>query len=75
MAVSAEDFYTNIRLMICQETKGFYEVASNRFVDYLCVSIHCELFLKCRDKLVPCLKQKLGVLETDGETQPPHFAM
>lgn len=33
----------------------------------LCVSIHCELFLRCREELVPNLKQKVGVLEADGQ--------
>ena len=65
-APQADEYLTNEYI---KETKAYYEVALSRFVDYLCLSIQCELFMKCRENIVPTLKQKFGVLEADGKIQ------
>ena len=46
-APQADEYLTN---EYTKETKAYYEVALSRFVDYLCLSIQCELFTKCREK-------------------------
>ncbi|KAL4955309.1 P-loop containing nucleoside triphosphate hydrolase protein [Aspergillus filifer] len=48
-------------LKIMAETRGYYEVASSRFVDSICQSVHTKLFFKCRENLVAVIERGLGI--------------
>ncbi|KAL4970876.1 putative dynamin GTPase [Aspergillus stella-maris] len=48
-------------LKIMAETRGYYEVASSRFVDSICQSVHTKLFFKCRENLVTVIERNLGI--------------
>lgn len=43
-----------------QNSRGYYEIASSRFVDCICQGVHAKLFFKCREGLVGVIEQKLG---------------
>lgn len=54
--------------------KGYYEVASSRFVDSICQSVHTKLFTKCRDELIQIIEQELGIFKDNGTVYiPPHM--
>jgi hypothetical protein len=62
-----------------QKTRGYYEIASSRFVDSICQSVHTKLFSKCHEELIRVIKNELHIFDENGlfpskETQPwtPH---
>ena len=57
-------------LMNGQKVKGYYECAFSRFVDYVCLSIHFELFSKCRIEIVGEIRKQLCLDEAGGELRP-----
>ncbi|KAL2002809.1 hypothetical protein VTN02DRAFT_5852 [Thermoascus thermophilus] len=59
-----DKFVQELRMMAI--VKGYYEVASSRFVDSICQSVHTKLFTKCRDELVQIIEQELGVFKDDA---------
>ncbi|KAJ5168688.1 uncharacterized protein N7482_004282 [Penicillium canariense] len=40
-------------------SRGYYEIASSRFLDLMCQSAHAKLFCKCRDELIHVINIKL----------------
>ncbi|KAL4943649.1 hypothetical protein BDV06DRAFT_221004 [Aspergillus oleicola] len=48
-------------LKIMAKTRGYYKVASSRFVDSICQSVHAKLFFKCRENLVAVIERGLGI--------------
>ncbi|KKK15836.1 hypothetical protein ARAM_004549 [Aspergillus rambellii] len=48
--LGADNFSQEVRMMA--STRGYYDVASSRFVDSICQSVHTKLFLKCREGLI-----------------------
>ncbi|KAL1966975.1 hypothetical protein VTN77DRAFT_3719 [Rasamsonia byssochlamydoides] len=46
--------------------RGYYEVASSRFVDSICQGIHIKLFSRCREELFLVIEKALGILEENA---------
>ncbi|KAE8369368.1 P-loop containing nucleoside triphosphate hydrolase protein [Aspergillus caelatus] len=57
-------FFQEVKMMA--STRGYYEVASSRFVDSTCQGIHTRLFSKCREELVSVIEKELHISDTDG---------
>ncbi|KAE8160144.1 P-loop containing nucleoside triphosphate hydrolase protein [Aspergillus tamarii] len=57
-------FFQEVKMMA--STRGYYEVASSRFVDSTCQGIHTRLFSKCREELVSVIENELHISDTDG---------
>ncbi|KAE8328629.1 P-loop containing nucleoside triphosphate hydrolase protein [Aspergillus sergii] len=57
-------FFQEVKMMA--STRGYYEVASSRFVDSTCQGIHTKLFSKCREELVSVIEKELHISDTDG---------
>ncbi|OJJ45477.1 hypothetical protein ASPZODRAFT_99591 [Penicilliopsis zonata CBS 506.65] len=47
-------------------TRGYYEIASSRFVDSICQSVHTKLFSKCREELITVIEKELGIFENNA---------
>ncbi|KAI9372884.1 P-loop containing nucleoside triphosphate hydrolase protein [Aspergillus egyptiacus] len=50
-----------LEVKMMASSRGYYEVASSRFVDAVCQSVHTKLFFKCRENLIEALEQGLGI--------------
>ncbi|KAF5864841.1 hypothetical protein ETB97_006380 [Aspergillus alliaceus] len=59
-----DKFTQEVKMMA--STRGYYEVASSRFVDSTCQGIHTKLFSKCREELVAVIEKELGISEENG---------
>ncbi|RMJ22113.1 Dynamin family [Aspergillus sp. HF37] len=46
--------------------RGYYGIASSRFVDGLCQSLHTKLFSKCRDGLLEAIEQELRIFDSNA---------
>ncbi|KAE8351641.1 P-loop containing nucleoside triphosphate hydrolase protein [Aspergillus coremiiformis] len=57
-------FLHEIKMMA--STRGYYEVASSRFVDSTCQGIHSKLFSRCREELILIIEKELGISEKNG---------
>ncbi|KAL4922271.1 P-loop containing nucleoside triphosphate hydrolase protein [Aspergillus aurantiobrunneus] len=53
-------FTLEVRMMAI--TRGYYEVASSRFVDSVCQTVYTKLFSKCRGDLVKVIENDLGIM-------------
>ncbi|KAL4873018.1 hypothetical protein BDV12DRAFT_209663 [Aspergillus spectabilis] len=62
--LGADIFAMEIKMMAT--TRGYYEVASSRFVDSVCQSVHTKLFFKCREHLVEAIEQGLGMQDENA---------
>ncbi|KAB8274438.1 P-loop containing nucleoside triphosphate hydrolase protein [Aspergillus minisclerotigenes] len=62
--VGPDRFFQEVKMMA--STRGYYEVASSRFVDSTCQGIHTKLFSKCREELVSVIEKELHISDTDG---------
>ncbi|RAK97752.1 putative dynamin GTPase [Aspergillus ibericus CBS 121593] len=47
-------------------TRGYYDLASSRFVDSICQSVHTKLFAKCRDDLITELERELNIFDDNA---------
>ncbi|KAL4817512.1 P-loop containing nucleoside triphosphate hydrolase protein [Aspergillus spinulosporus] len=68
-----DDFALEVRMMAT--TRGYYEVASSRFVDSVCQTVHTKLFMKCRENLVKTIENELGIGDENGMPFPPSVAL
>ncbi|KAE8340047.1 hypothetical protein BDV24DRAFT_175701 [Aspergillus arachidicola] len=57
-------FFQEVKMMA--STRGYYEVASSRFVDSTCQGTHTKLFSKCREELISVIEKELHISDTDG---------
>ncbi|KAL6230568.1 hypothetical protein BDW75DRAFT_244693 [Aspergillus navahoensis] len=57
--LGVDEFALEVRMMAT--TRGYYEVASSRFVDSVCQTVHTKLFMKCRENLVKTIESELGI--------------
>ncbi|KAL4804515.1 P-loop containing nucleoside triphosphate hydrolase protein [Aspergillus unguis] len=62
-----DTFALEVRMMAI--TRGYYEIASSRFVDAVCQTVHTKLFSKCREHLVKEIEGQLGIQAENG--MPP----
>ncbi|KAL4908991.1 hypothetical protein BDW74DRAFT_174212 [Aspergillus multicolor] len=56
--LGADEFHREVEMMA--KTRGYYEVASTRFVDSVCQTVHTKLFCKCRETLIKTIVNELG---------------
>ena len=47
--------------------RAYYECAFSRFVDIVCASLDGELFVKCRNGLVPTVKEHFRATDPGGK--------
>ncbi|PWY91926.1 dynamin family protein [Aspergillus sclerotioniger CBS 115572] len=47
-------------------TRGYYDLASSRFVDSICQSVHTKLFAKCRDELIKEVERELNIFDKNA---------
>ncbi|RDW81158.1 putative dynamin GTPase [Aspergillus mulundensis] len=57
--LGVDEFRREVEMMA--KTRGYYEVASTRFVDSVCQTVHTKLFSKCRETLVKTIESELGI--------------
>lgn len=50
-----------------QAARAYYDIASSRFVDTTCQSIHIKLFMRCREELRGQIEKELGILDENGK--------
>ncbi|KAL3464034.1 P-loop containing nucleoside triphosphate hydrolase protein [Aspergillus heterothallicus] len=59
------DIFT-LEVKMMATTRGYYEVASSRFVDAVAQSVHTKLFFKCRENLVKEIEDGLGIYDQNA---------
>ncbi|KAL2861487.1 P-loop containing nucleoside triphosphate hydrolase protein [Aspergillus pseudodeflectus] len=59
------DIFT-LEVKMMATTRGYYEVASSRFVDAVAQSVHTKLFFKCRENLVEEIEKGLGIYDLNA---------
>ncbi|KAJ0426342.1 P-loop containing nucleoside triphosphate hydrolase protein [Aspergillus carlsbadensis] len=59
------DIFT-LEVKMMATVRGYYEVASSRFVDSVAQSVHTKLFFKCRENLVEELEKGLGIYDQNA---------
>ncbi|KAK2805714.1 hypothetical protein FQN51_009217 [Onygenales sp. PD_10] len=64
-AVMGEDGFSR-EIEIMAASRAYYEIASSRFVDTMCQSVHTKLFSKCHDEIRKIMTMKLGILDDNG---------
>lgn len=47
-------------MLIVQSSRGYYEIASLRFLDVICQTAHIKLFSKCQDELIKVVNAELN---------------
>ncbi|EAW06489.1 putative dynamin GTPase [Aspergillus clavatus NRRL 1] len=57
-------FVQEVKMMAT--TRGYYEVASSRFVDSTCQSVHTKLFSKCREELITVIEKELRIFDDNA---------
>ncbi|KAK1146317.1 hypothetical protein N8T08_003104 [Aspergillus melleus] len=53
-------------LKMMASTRGYYDIASSRFLDFTCQSVHTKLFSKCREELIPTIEERLGIQDDNA---------
>ncbi|KAE8151217.1 P-loop containing nucleoside triphosphate hydrolase protein [Aspergillus avenaceus] len=56
-----DKFLQEVKMMA--SVRGYYEVASSRFLDSTCQGVHTKLFAKCRDELITVIEDELGIAD------------
>ncbi|EEQ92645.2 dynamin GTPase [Blastomyces dermatitidis ER-3] len=64
-AQMGEDEYAK-EIEIMAVSRAYYEIASSRFVDTLCQSVHTKLFFKCDRELHSVIIKELGILDNNA---------
>ncbi|KAK2811221.1 hypothetical protein FQN50_002318 [Emmonsiellopsis sp. PD_5] len=59
-----DEFSREIEIMAA--SRAYYEIASARFGDTICQSVHTKLFSKCYDELRQIMIMKLGILDNNA---------
>ncbi|PYH78166.1 Dynamin family protein [Aspergillus uvarum CBS 121591] len=54
-------------MRIMAYARGYYDVASSRFVDLICQSTHTKLFSKCRSQLIEEVQRELHINDHDSK--------
>lgn len=72
MAVSLVKDTERILLIIMQNARAYYEIASSRFLDTLCQSTTMKLFKTCRINLVDVIRDELHIFGDNGKW--PNFS-
>ncbi|KAL4785227.1 P-loop containing nucleoside triphosphate hydrolase protein [Aspergillus varians] len=57
--LGVDNFTLEVRMMAI--TRGYYQVASSRFIDSVCQTVYTKLFFKCRQDLVEAIESGLGI--------------
>ncbi|CAK48306.1 uncharacterized protein An11g02390 [Aspergillus niger] len=50
-------------LTMMATSRGYYDLASSRFIDSICQSVHTKLFAKCRDDLIKEIERELCIFD------------
>ncbi|RAH57510.1 dynamin family protein [Aspergillus piperis CBS 112811] len=53
-------------LTMMATSRGYYDLASSRFIDSICQSVHTKLFAKCRDDLIKEIERELCILDENA---------
>ncbi|KAL3479943.1 P-loop containing nucleoside triphosphate hydrolase protein [Aspergillus californicus] len=69
--LGSDPFKTEINMMAA--SRGYYEIASSRFVDSICQSVYTKLFFKCRENLIDAIEDELGIKDENGEFAFPLY--
>ncbi|KAL1882505.1 hypothetical protein Plec18167_002921 [Paecilomyces lecythidis] len=56
-----DDFTQEVKMMA--NVRGYYDIASSRFVDSICQSVYTKLFFRCREELVSVIEKNLAIFE------------
>ncbi|KAJ9210527.1 hypothetical protein DTO166G4_7839 [Paecilomyces variotii] len=56
-----DEFAQEVKMMA--SVRGYYDIASSRFVDSICQSVHTKLFFKCREELVSVIENELSIFD------------
>ncbi|PLB55520.1 Dynamin family protein [Aspergillus steynii IBT 23096] len=62
--IGPERFEQELKMMA--STRGYYDIASSRFLDCTCQSVHTKLFSKCREELIPVIEENLGIQDDNA---------
>ncbi|RAH46914.1 putative dynamin GTPase [Aspergillus brunneoviolaceus CBS 621.78] len=62
-ALGPDQYLPEMRIMAY--ARGYYDVASSRFVDLICQSTHTKLFSKCRGQLIEEVQRELHINDHD----------
>ncbi|KAK2761761.1 hypothetical protein FQN54_001589 [Arachnomyces sp. PD_36] len=62
--IGPDDFSKEVEIMAT--IRGYYDIASARFVDSICQMTHTKLFFRCRHDLISTIERELGLLENDA---------
>ncbi|KAL1960290.1 hypothetical protein VTO42DRAFT_8250 [Malbranchea cinnamomea] len=49
-----------------EAVRAYYDIASSRFVDTTCQSVHTKLFFKCRNDLKEFIQDRLGIMSENA---------
>ncbi|PYH92699.1 hypothetical protein BO71DRAFT_431664 [Aspergillus ellipticus CBS 707.79] len=53
-------------LKMMATTRGYYDVASSRFIDSICQGVHTKLFAKCREELISVIEKELRIFDDNA---------
>ncbi|PWY64084.1 dynamin family protein [Aspergillus eucalypticola CBS 122712] len=53
-------------LTMMATSRGYYDLASSRFIDSICQSVHTKLFAKCRDDLIKEIERELCIFDENA---------
>ncbi|KAF7586427.1 hypothetical protein BBP40_008916 [Aspergillus hancockii] len=59
--LGVDKFSQEVKMMA--STRGYYDIASSRFVDSTCQGVHSKLFSKCREELVTVIEDELKIAD------------
>ncbi|KAH2284604.1 hypothetical protein KXW02_002365 [Aspergillus fumigatus] len=59
-----DGFVQELKMMAT--TRGYYEIASSRFIDSICQSVHTKLFSKCREELITVIENELRIFDENA---------
>ena len=54
---------------LMKAVRAYYEIASSRFVDTICQSVHTKLLFKCRNDLKNIIQEQLGIVSDNGKSK------
>lgn len=47
-------------VLIVQSCRGYYQIASSRYLDVICQLAHIKMFAKCRNELIQVVNTELN---------------
>jgi hypothetical protein len=69
--LGADKFSQEVKMMAF--TRGYYEIASSRFIDSTCQGVYTKLFSKCREELVTVIEDDLDIRDHNGMSRTSPF--